>query len=79
MTQKKLTKNTPHNKLNLIKNLKTFLQTTLKRYNLYMTQHQKHFLNRAEMLLTLIMNIILCDRPYLKNITLFFAPLRAAL
>ena len=40
---------------------------TLKRYNLYTTQHQKH-LQRALMalmglkqLLTLLMNIILCD------------------
>ena len=65
MTHTKLTKNTPHNKLNLIKNLKTFLQTTLKRYNLYTTQHQKHLHVMALMglktLLIIVMNIILCD------------------
>ena len=61
MTQKRLTKNTPHNKYALIKNLKTFLQTNLTRYNLYMTQHQKHLHVMAEILLTLVMNIILCD------------------
>ena len=49
-----------------------------------MTQHQKHFQKMAEILLTLLMNIILCDererslRPLMrpkkafKNITLFF-------
>ena len=61
MTHTKLTKNTPHNKLNLIKNLKTFLQTTLKRYNLYTTQHQKHLQKMEEILLIIVMNIILCD------------------
>ena len=70
---KRLTKNTSHNKYALIKNSKTFLQMTLKQYNLYMTQHQKHFLNRVKTLLTLLMNIILCDSIYLKNNTLFFA------
>ena len=34
---------------------------TLKRYNLYMTQHQKHLQRIIEILLTLLMNIILCD------------------
>ena len=61
MTQKKLTKNTPPNNSALIKNLKTFLQTTLTRYNLYTTQHQKHFQKETKILLIIVMNIILCD------------------
>ena len=79
MTLKKLTKNTPHNKLNLIKNLKTFLQMILTRYNLYTTQHQKHFKRITKQLLTLHMNIILCDIRilniifYLKFLLIFFS------
>ena len=34
---------------------------TLKRYNLYMTQHQKLLHVMEKILLTLLMNIILCD------------------
>ena len=67
ITHIKLTKNISHNSSALIKKLKTFLQTILKRYNLYTTQHQK-LLQRARMdlmalktLLTLHMNIILCE------------------
>ena len=43
---------------------------TLKRYNLYMTQHQKHLHVTALMglktLLTLLMNIILCETNFKK-------------
>ena len=63
----KLTKNISHNSSALIKNLKTFLQMTLKRYNLYMTQHQKHFQRALKMLLTLHMNIILCECEIIKK------------
>ena len=82
MTHTKLTKNTPHNKLNLIKNLKTFLQTTLTRYNLYTTQHQKHFQRITgrmalmaprglKILLIIVMNIILCEKGPLKHYFIF--------
>lgn len=71
LTGPKLTKNIYQNKLNLIKNLKTFLQTTLKRYNLYTIQHQKHFQKMAEILLILLMNIILCEKARLKHYFIF--------
>ena len=60
---KKLIKNTYHNKYVLIKNLKTFLQMNTTLYNLYTIQHQKHLPVRGiiKTLLTLLMNIILCD------------------
>ena len=44
---------------------------TIKRYNLYTTQHQKHLHAKAETLLTLIMNIILCEKCLLKTLLYF--------
>ena len=38
-----------------------------KRYNLYTTQHQKHFQRMVKMLLTLLMNIILCECEIIKK------------
>ena len=66
-TYTKLTKNISHNSSALIKNLKIFLQTILKRYNLYTIQHQKLLQRMIKILLIIVMNIILCECEIIKK------------
>ena len=47
---------------------------TLKRYNLYTTQHQKLLHVMEKILLTLLMNIILCD---IRILNIIFYPFKA--
>ena len=47
---------------------------TLKRYNLYTTQHQKHLQRITKQLLTLLMNIILCEYDIIKKHYFIFCP-----
>ena len=49
---------------------------TLKRYNLYTTQHQKHLQRIIEMLLIIVMNIILCECEIIKKHYFIFCPFK---